>query len=69
MDFLKKMLHLNESKTEMIVFGPSGASGSSDCDLGDLVFYVKPSVKNLGVIFDSALQFDKQMNAVVKSSC
>ncbi len=53
----------------MIVFGPSGASGSSDCDLGDLVFYVKPSVKNLGVIFDSALQFDKQINAVVKSSC
>jgi len=29
---------------------------------------VKPSIKNLGVVFDSALTFDKQVNAVVKSS-
>ncbi len=35
--------------------------------MGDLAACVKPSVKNLGV-FDSALTFDKQVNAVVKSS-
>ncbi len=54
---------------QIIVFGSSGASGSSDCDSGDLVFYVKPSVQNLGVIFYPALHFNKQINAVVKSSC
>ncbi len=30
--------------------------------------YVKPHVKNLGVIFGSALKLDKQINAVVKIS-
>lgn len=50
---------------EVIVFGPSD---TTDCDLGDLDIYIKPSVKNVGVIFDTALKFDKQINSVVKSS-
>lgn len=33
-----------------------------------MVPHVKPSVKNLGVIFDSALKFDRRINAVFQSS-
>ncbi len=58
-------LNLNESKTEAIVFGSLAVSGNIQQVLGDLAAYVKPSVKN---VFDSALTFDKQVNAVVKSS-
>lgn len=50
---------------QVMVFEPSD---TFDYDLGDLVSYVKPSVKNLGVIIDSALKFDKKINSVVKSS-
>ncbi len=50
------------------MFGPTGVPGAFDGDLGDLVPHVKPSVKNLDVIFDSALKFDGEINAVVKSS-
>lgn len=45
-----------------IVFGPLTVSGSINQILGSLASYVKPSVKNLG-IFDSALKFDKRINA------
>ena len=55
--------NLNESKTETIVFGPLVVSGSLNQVLGSLA-YVKPPVKNMGVVFDSALLFDKQVNAV-----
>ncbi len=34
--------------------------------LGDLDYYKKLSVRNLGVNFDSALKFDKPINSVVK---
>lgn len=58
-------LNFNENKMEVIVFGPSD---TTDCYLGDLDIYIKPSVKNVGVIFDTALKFDKQINSVVKPS-
>ncbi len=61
-------LNLNESKTEAIVFGSLAVSGNIQQVLGDLAARVKPSVNNVGVVFDSALTFDKQVNAVVKSS-
>ncbi len=38
-------LHLNESKTETIVFAPSSASGSINIDLGPLSIYGKSMVK------------------------
>lgn len=60
-------LHLNESKTKIIVFAPSNASGSTNIDLGSLSIYGKSMVRNLGVIFDDALRFDKQINGVVRS--
>ncbi len=63
--FSSNILHLNEGKTEAIVFGSSGAP---DCDLGDLDSCKKLSVRNLAVNFDSALKCDKQINSVVRSS-
>lgn len=61
-------LHSNESKTEIIVFAPPNVSGSPCVDLGPLSIYGKSMVKNLGVIFYDSLKFDKQVNAVVRSS-
>lgn len=59
-------VNLNESTTVAVVFEPLAVSGSWNQVMG-MVTYVKPSVKNVGVVFESALKFDKQVNAVVKS--
>ena len=42
--------------------------GTLCVNLGNLSTLVKPYVKHLGVIFDPAFKFDKQVNAVVKAS-
>ncbi len=60
-------LNFNESKTELIVFGPLDSRSTPKVNLGDLTSSVKPWVKNLGNIFDDGLKFDKQINTVVKS--
>ncbi len=60
-------LALNENKTEVVLFDTSYFYDLGDLDLGDLSSYVSPCVKNLGVLFDSGLKFDKQINSVVKS--
>ena len=58
----RHFLHLNDDKTECIVirdtvkFGFSAFSSSSG-----------PAVGNLGVIFDSDLKFNKQINNVITS--
>lgn len=52
----------------MIVFEPLAGSESLKQVLGSIAAYVKPSVKNLGVVFDSALSFDKQVNTVKSST-
>ncbi len=61
-------LNLNESKTEAIVFGFLAVSGNIQQVMGDLAAYVKPTVKNVGVVLILPLTYDKQVNAVVKSS-
>ncbi len=50
------------------MFTPGGACGSPDLDLGVLKPFVKPSVKNMGVLMDSDFKLDKQINVVIKSS-
>ena len=45
-------LNINESKTEVIVFGPNGDVPS----IGSLQPYAKPMVTNLGVKIDSAFK-------------
>ena len=60
-------LSVNESKTEVIVFGPRGP-GVVPTDLGSLQPYAKNVVSNLGVKLDDALKLDKQISAVVSSS-
>lgn len=61
-------LNFNESKTEVLIFGPSGACDAPHVDLWSLEPYVKPTVKNLGVIMDRDFKLDKQINSVIKYS-
>uniref|UniRef100_A0A3B1JMG1 Reverse transcriptase domain-containing protein n=1 Tax=Astyanax mexicanus TaxID=7994 RepID=A0A3B1JMG1_ASTMX len=61
-------LHLNESKTELIIFGTSHLCNNVSNNLDHMSSYVKSSVRNLDVVFDTDLRFAKQINSVVKSS-
>ncbi len=61
-------LNFNEEKTEMIVFKPSDSMTAAEPNLGGLSSCVKHYVKNLGVVFDEHLKFDRQIYSVVKSS-
>ncbi len=62
-------LALNEEKTEVVLFGPSDFYDGSNLDLGFLSSHVTPCAKNLGVLLDSGLWFNNQINSVVKSCC
>lgn len=62
----KFFLHLNEGKTEATVFGPSVGKGKPN-NCYHLNSYIKPTVKNVGVLFDPSLKFDQHINSVVKS--
>ncbi len=59
-------LHLNEDKTECIIFGSTHVSSVNLSSGGALALFVKPAVRNLGVIFDRSL--DIQINNAVKTS-
>ncbi len=60
-------LQLNENKSEFILFGKKGCVDDvTDC-LGLLPGKNLSRVKNLGVIFDAELKYDRQINAVVKN--
>ena len=62
----QNFLTLNESKTEVIFFGPQPPASQVDI-LGSLSKNILPSVTNLGVIFNSTFKFDKQVSSVVKT--
>ncbi len=52
----------------MIVFKPTDSMTAAEPNLGGLSSCVKHYVKNLGVVFDEHLKFDRQIYSVVKSS-
>src|SRR6218665_2396443 len=69
--FLINGLLLNASKTEAIAFGREQklVKGSTDSSLkiGVASLAIVDNVKLLGIIFDSTLSMDNQVNAVVKA--
>ena len=64
----QNFLHLNDSKTECILFGSPPMSNVLTTNSGTLAPFFKSHVKNLGVIFDNRLKFDKQISSVVSTS-
>uniref|UniRef100_A0A8C4X2X7 Reverse transcriptase domain-containing protein n=1 Tax=Erpetoichthys calabaricus TaxID=27687 RepID=A0A8C4X2X7_ERPCA len=59
-------LHLNDSKTEVIVFSPDRKQ-TLPLDLDFLPIPVTSSVSNLGIKMDMVLKMDAQVNSTVKS--
>nr|XP_054602450.1 uncharacterized protein LOC129164886 [Nothobranchius furzeri] len=65
---MANVLHLNEGKTELIVFHPNSRNVDRYVDLGPLSPYSKPVVTSLGVKIDAGLKFDAHINSVIQSS-
>ncbi len=63
----QNLLQLNQSKTEIMFFGPVKGCLDTSTYLGSWSDYCHDQIRNLGVVFDPELKFDKQVNAVVKS--
>ncbi len=62
------LVQLNERKTEMfMIFGRTVLNKAESVILGPWACYIQDRVKNLGVIFDSSLKFDNQINTVVRN--
>ena len=59
----QNFLHLNDDKTECIVFGDTVTD-----DFSILSSKLSSTVRNLGVTFDSHRRFDKQISNVVRTS-
>lgn len=64
----KNFLHLSETKTEVVVFGPLSSSPLISNNLRPLYRNVHAYAKNVGVFYDSELNFAKHVNTVVKTS-
>ena len=63
----QNFLQLNESKSEIILFGPPSSTISLHSQLGPLAANITPAARNLGVIFDFNLSFNKHISTVVQS--
>ena len=63
----QNQLQLNETKSEFILFGPPTSVTQITSSMGSLSALVKPCVRNLGVLFDSDLNFNQQVRAVVQA--
>ncbi len=61
------LVQLNEHKTEIMIFGRTVLNKAESVVLGPWACYIQDRVKNLGVIFDSSLKFDNQINTVVQT--
>ncbi|KAF7656802.1 hypothetical protein LDENG_00036030 [Lucifuga dentata] len=60
-------LQLNPGKTEVLVFGPEHISNTLQSILGPLSVNISHSTRNVGVIFDSNLNFDQYVTKLVQS--
>lgn len=65
-DYIKLWLslnfpHLNDDKSECINFDSNCVSDVNLSSCGALASFVKPALRNLDVIFDSTLKFDKEI--------
>ena len=63
----QNFLQLNETKTEIIIFGPPNTTPTFQSELNTLSANVTHSARNLGVIFDSDLSFGPQITRVVQT--
>ena len=63
----QNFLQLNESKTEILLFGPPQSIPFLHSQLGNLSQNVKSVARNLGVMFDSSLSFNHQVTKVIQS--
>ena len=63
----QNFLQLNKSKSEIILFSPPSHTLPLQSQLGPLSANVKTSARNLGVIFDSNLSFNKHVTTAVQS--
>lgn len=61
-------LHLNQEKSEVIVFGSTSSNCTPPVNLGFLEGLMKPVVTDLGVKIDADLKLDLRIAAVVKAS-
>lgn len=60
-------LQLNEIKTEALLLGPDATNDSIKRQFGSLSNNLHSHAKNLAVYLDPLLQFDKHVNALIKS--
>ncbi len=65
---VQNFLFLNEDKTEVIVFGPNENSQYISPELESLSVFRSSRVRNLGVLVDQHLKFDKYISSVIGSS-
>uniref|UniRef100_A0A669D7L0 Reverse transcriptase domain-containing protein n=1 Tax=Oreochromis niloticus TaxID=8128 RepID=A0A669D7L0_ORENI len=63
----ENFLQLNENKTEVLLCAPDRHIPSIINALGPLSTFVKPSVRNLGIILDPALTLDSHVKSLVRS--
>ncbi len=61
------LARLNQIKTEIMLFVPARGCLDIATYLGTWSDYYHDQVKNLGVVFDPELKFDKQINSMAKS--
>ena len=67
----QNMLQLNESKTDVILFGTKNILGALDrpsINIGDAVISNSDSVRNLGCVQDSELKLDMHVNQICRSA-
>jgi len=64
---LKNVLFLNSDKLEAIIFGPSEHRRQNLPNLDLLNFTISAKVRNLGVVIDNNLKFDRKIASVVDS--